>query len=194
MSDASQSEFTRMLVTLRDEGVDHRAAADRIFQVAYAELRRLASQLMRGERTDHTLRPTALVHEAYIRLVDVSNVEWESRAHFLGIAARAMRQILVDHARRRARAKRGGGWIRVSIDPALALSPAPDIKLLRLDEILTQLAELDDRMAKVVELRIFGGMTIKEVAHTLDVSPRTVDNDWAVAKMWFSQEFTEGDS
>jgi RNA polymerase sigma factor (TIGR02999 family) len=187
MRHSSQSEITQILVRLQAGEMDHRAAADRVFKVAYAELRRLASSLMRRERDDHTLRPTALVHEAYLRLVDTSMIDWETRAHFFGIAARAMRQILVDHARRRAAAKREGGWKRVTLDSELDLKAAPDVKVLRLEEILTQLTVMDDRMARVVELRVFGGMKVKEVAHVLGVSPRTVDNDWHVAKMWFSR-------
>lgn len=192
MSRSNQSEMTRILAGFPEEGTDHRAAADRVFELAYAELRRLASDLMRRERTDHTLRPTALVNEAYLRLVDDSRVEWQSRAHFFGIAARAMRQILVEHARRRGAAKRGGGRARVTLDSGIALSAAPDITLIRLDEILSKLADFDARMARIVELRVFAGMNVREVAHVLGVSSRTVDNDWSVAKMWVSRELAEG--
>jgi RNA polymerase sigma factor (TIGR02999 family) len=184
--------MTQILVRLQTGDIDHRAAADRVFELTYEELHRLASDLMRRERTDHTLRPTALVHEAYMRLVDASVIEWQSRAHFFGIAARAMRQILVHHARRRAAAKREGGWDRVTLDPVLDLGAITDIKLLRLDEALTRLGEMDERMYRVVELRVFAGMKVKEIAHVLGVSPRTVDNDWGVAKMWLSRELAEG--
>jgi RNA polymerase sigma factor (TIGR02999 family) len=191
MSDSSQSEITRILVRLQSGEIDPRAAADHLFELVYGELHRLASYLMRRERTDHTLQPTALVHEAYLRLVDASSIEWQSRAHFFGIAARAMRQVLVEHARRRAAAKREGGWERVTVDQALDLRASSDIKILRLEEVLTQLGEMDQRMARVVELRVFAGMRIKEVAHVVGVSPRTVDNDWSVARMWLTRELAE---
>jgi RNA polymerase sigma-70 factor (ECF subfamily) len=188
----SQSEVTRILVQLQEGLVDQRVATDHLFQVAYAQLRRLAADLMRRERADHTLRPTALVNEAYLRLADDSRVDWTSRAHFFAVCARVMRHVLVDHARRRARAKRGGGWERVALDPALALSAAPEVKLLRFEDILTEITEMDARMARVVEMRVFSGMKVPEVAHVLGVSPRTVDNDWSVAKMWFSHRLAEG--
>ncbi len=192
MSDASQTEITRILVRLREEKIDHRAAADRVFELAYEELHRLASDRMRRERADHTIQPTALVHEAYLRLVDASKIDWQCRAHFFGIAARAMRQILIEHARRRGAAKREGGWERVTFDPELGLEATPDVKLLRLEEALTHLDEMDERMAKVVELRVFAGLKVKEVAQVLGVSPRAVDNDWSVAKMWFSRTLAGG--
>jgi len=192
MSSSSQSAITRILVQLQEGNIDRRAATDRIFEVAYAELRRVAAQLMRGERRNHSLQPNALVHEAYLRLADDSKIDWKNRAHFYAVAARAMRRILVDHARRRARAKREGGWERITLDPALALCAAPEVKLLRLDQILTELTQMDGRMARVVELRVFGGMAIPEVAHVLGVSPRTVDSEWSMAKMWFSRALAEG--
>lgn len=191
MSDASHSEITRVLSRLQAGEIDRRAATDRIFEVAYGELRRLGSHLMRAERSDHTLRPTALVHEAYVRLADTPAIGWEGRAQFFAIAASAMRHVLVDHARRRATAKRGGDWQRVTLDPAMGLGPAHDVKILRFEEILKQLTEMDGRMGRVVELRVFGGMTVKEIAHVLDVSPRTVDNDWSVARMWFSRALAD---
>ena len=192
MSDSSQSEITQILIQLQADAIDPRAAADRVFGLVYEELHRLATDLMRRERADHTLQPTALIHEAFLRLVGEARIEWQSRAHFFGIAARAMRQILVEHARRRAAAKREGGWERVTLDQTLDLKAAPEIKILRLEEVLTHLGEMDERMARVVELRVFAGMRIKEVAHVIGVSPRTVDNDWSVAKMWLTRELTEG--
>jgi RNA polymerase sigma-70 factor (ECF subfamily) len=189
MSDASHSEITRVLSRLQAGEIDQRAASDRIFEVAYHELRRLASHLMRAERSDHTLRPTALVHEAYVRLADTTTISWQSRAQFFAIAARAMRNVLVDHARRRAADKREGQWQRVTLDPAFG--PAHDVKILRFEEILVRLTEMDGRMARVVELRVFGGMTVKEIAHVLAVSPRTVDSDWSMARMWFSRELAK---
>ncbi len=145
---------------------------------------------MREERPDHTLQPTALVNEAYCRLVDQKRMGWQNRAHFFGVAARAMRQILVDHLRKRNAAKRGGGLYRITLDDRLGVGCDRDMKVFELDEALTRLAGMDERMAKVVELRVFGGMTVEEVAHILGVSMRTVQNDWRVARMWLSREFT----
>ncbi len=191
----TSSEITQILIRLRESDTDSRAVADRVFEVAYAELRRLAAHMMmRGERPDHTLRPTALVHEAYVRLADTSRLDWQSRAHFFRIAARAMREILVDHARRRLAAKREGRWQRVSLDPALALSAASEVDVLRLEEILTELTTMDDRMSRIVELRVFGGMKVDEVAHVLGVSPRTINDEWNVAKMWVSRAIAESGS
>jgi len=147
---------------------------------------------MRRERKDHTLQPTALVNEAYLRLVDGSAVEWENRAHFFGIAARAMRQILIEHARRRSRAKRGGGWQRVTLD-GLQITAASDVELLDLEEALQQLEKNDERMARVVELRVFGGLKVDEVAHVLGISRRTVHEDWRVARLWLAHQL-DGDN
>jgi RNA polymerase sigma-70 factor (ECF subfamily) len=154
----------------------------------------MAAGLMRNERAGHTLQGTALVHEAYLRLVDDKAIDWQGRAHFFGIAARAMRQILVDHARGRAAAKRGGGLQRVELDDQMGLSGAHALDLLDLDRILTSLAEFDERMARVVEYRVFAGMSVEEVAHVLDVSVRTVHNDWRVAKLWLSRQLAERDA
>ena len=147
---------------------------------------------MRRERVDHTLQPTALVHEVYIKLVDQPLADWEDRAHFIGIATRAMRQILVDHARGRAAAKRGGGWHRVTLDESI-LGGRSEFEMLAIDEALTNLTQLDERAARVAELRMIGGLSVKETAHVLGVSPRTVDNDWAMARMWLSRALREGD-
>ena len=143
---------------------------------------------MRRERPGHTLQPTALVAEAFLRLVDETQVQWQDRAHFLGIAARVMRQILVDHARRRAAVKRGHELRRVTFDENLGHGSNQSFELLALHEALDRLAALDPRGARVVELRVFGGLTIDEIARLLDVSKRTVDNDWVVARMWLARE------
>jgi RNA polymerase sigma factor (TIGR02999 family) len=194
MNDGPRGDITRILLQLQESGAEPRVVVDRLFEATHAELRRVAAELMRAERPGHTLRPTALVHDAYIRLVDASKIDWQSRAHFFGIAARAMRQILVDHARHRLAGKREGGWQRVTLEPALALSAPSEIDILQVDAILTRLTRLDDRMARVVELRVFGGMKIEEVAHVLGVSPRTVRSEWRVAKMWFTRALEEGPS
>ncbi len=149
----------------------------------------MAGDLMRRERPDHTLRPTALVHEAYLRLVDASPASpWENRAHFFGIAARAMRQILVDHARERSALKRGGGLQRITLDEPLAAADALDLDILAVHDALDKLAVLDERMARGVELRVFAGLTMTEVAEVLGVSKRTADGDWSVARKWLAKE------
>jgi RNA polymerase sigma factor (TIGR02999 family) len=185
-------DLTGLLIAFgSDKNID-KGEADQIFEIVYNELRRLAGSLMRREQSDHTLQPTALVHEAYCRLVDQTRIEWQNRAHFFGIAARAMRQILVNYAYQRGAAKRGGDWKRITLDERLAVGTAPEIQILELDEALNKLAEIDERMAKVVELRVFAGMRVNEVAHMLSVSRRTVLKDWRVAKMWLHRLLTEG--
>ena len=193
MSDDGRHEITQILLDLRSDHVDHRAAADRLFDIVYGELRRLASGLMRGERADHTLQSTALLHEAYLRLVDDSRIQWQNRAHFFGIAPRAMRQILVDYARRRATDKRGGGWKKVTLDDALGLQEGSAAEILDLEKALMQLTEHDERMARIVELRVFGGLTSKEVAHVVGLSRQTVQDEWRVAKMWLRKQLSDGD-
>lgn len=186
--------ITRILSDLHKDPSRAQEAANRLFQAVHGELRGLAGCLMRDERPGHTLQATALVHEAYIRLVDSKAVDWQSRAHFFGIAARAMRQILVDHARERAAAKRGGGLRQVTLDSRVGLAGVNELDLLDLDRILTRLAEKDERMSRVVEYRVFAGMSVEEVAHVLGVSVRTVHNDWRVAKMWLSRQLAERNS
>jgi len=152
------------------------------------ELRRIAHRAMRGERPGHTLQTTALVNEAYLRLVDQSRVNWQNRAHFLGVAAGLMRQILVDHARRACRAKRGGGVQHLPLDEGLVYSPGMSESLLVVDEALSRLAEFDARKARVVELRYFAGMSVEEAAEALGVHPNTVIHDWSLAKAWLKRE------
>jgi RNA polymerase sigma factor (TIGR02999 family) len=152
------------------------------------ELRRLARYYMAGERRDHTLQATALVNEAYLRLIDLKSTHWKNRAHFLSIAAHLMRQILVDSARSRGRAKRGGGAVRVSLDEALIVSPEKAPDLLAIDDALTALAALNVRQSKVVELHFFGGLNWEEVAEVLKVSVGTVRRDWSLAKIWIYRQ------
>jgi RNA polymerase sigma-70 factor (ECF subfamily) len=195
MANPDRNEITQILAGLKREAGPNRDVADRLFEAVFGELRQLAGDLMRNERASHTLQPTALVNEAYLRLVDDSKIDWRNRAHFFGIAARAMRQILVDHARQRAAAKRGGGWQRVTLDDAVALTAERDIKILALDRVLTKLGEMDERMARIVELRAFAGLSVEETAQILGVSVRTIHNDWRVAKMWLARELaSEGAS
>ncbi len=182
-----RTRITEILVGSRHGGADDASA--RLAEALYPELRRLASALMRRERQDHTLQPTALVGEAFLRLVDQSKVEWKDRAHFLGIAARVMRQILVDHARRHGAAKRGAGVQMVTLDDNLSAGGGP-VELLFVNDALDRFALLDERGARVVEMRVFGGLTVDEIAAALGVSKRTVDNDWAVARMWLARELS----
>jgi RNA polymerase sigma factor (TIGR02999 family) len=186
--DPARSEVTLVLLELGRPGVDREAAWDRLHALVYDELHDIAARLMRGEQDDHILRPTALVHEAYLRLVDADRIRHKSRAYFFGAAARAMRQVLVDNARARGAMKRGGGWHRVTLEDGLGLSASPDLDILALNEALTKLSLLDQRMGRIVELRTFVGLTVKEIAHILGVSSRTVDADWGLAKKWLSRE------
>jgi RNA polymerase sigma factor (TIGR02999 family) len=166
-------------------------AASKLIPVVYAELRRLAGSYMRKERADHTLQATALVHEAYLKLVEQRSVNWQSRAHFFGVAAQLMRRILIDHARGHTRQKRGGDDQKVSLDEALIFSEQQADELLAVDDSLNQLAKIDPRQAKVVEMRFFGGLSIEEAAEALQVSPKTVKRDWSVAKAWLYADLKE---
>jgi RNA polymerase sigma factor (TIGR02999 family) len=158
--------------------------ASKLIPLVYNELRRLAGGYMRRERNDHTLQPTALVHEAYLKLVEQRSVNWQSRAHFFGIAAQLMRRILVDHARGHLRDKRGGGVIPVPLDEALVFAPEQSSELVKLDQSLDRLAKFDPRQSKIVELRFFGGLTVEQTAEVLGISSKTVKRDWSVAKAW----------
>jgi len=176
----------RTMITRILEAADggDRSGLDALLPEVYDELRRLAASYMRKERETHTLQATALANEAYVRLADQTKVKWRGRAQFLAIAARAMRQILVDHARRHGAAKRGAGIARVTLSDTTATFGQPVLDLLDLDDALTALGMLDDRKAKVVEMRFFAGLTTKEAAEALEVSETTVDDDWALARAW----------
>lgn len=166
-------------------------AASKLVPVVYDELRRLAASYMRRERVDHTLQATALVNEAYLKLVEQRSVDWQSRAHFFGIAAQLMRRILIDHARGHSRQKRGGEQQMVSLDEALVFSEQQGDELLAINDSLDKLAKIDPRQAQVVELRFFGGLTVEEAAQVLGVSPKTVKRDWNVAKAWLYADLKE---
>jgi RNA polymerase sigma-70 factor (ECF subfamily) len=169
------------------------AALDDVIPAVYNELRRMADRYLRLERADHTLQPTALVHEAYLRLIDQRQVSWQNRAHFFGVAAQMMRRILVDHARTRQRDKRGGNAQKLPLDEFMNLSQGRAADLVALDDALKGLAELDRRKSRVVELRFFGGLSVEETAEVLGVSPQTVLRDWKLAKAWLYQEIRKGD-
>lgn len=171
-------------------GQGDEAALEALMPLVYDELRKVAARHMRGQRTGHTLQTTALVNEAYIRLIDASQVKWQNRAHFFAVAAHFMRRILVDFARSRNYQKRGGGAQAVSLDEALIEVPERGADLLALDEALTRLQELNERQAQVVELRYFGGLNEEEAAEALKVSVRTVRRDWNFARVWLHRELS----
>jgi len=164
---------------------------EELMPLVYDELRRLAAHYLRHERPDHTLQPTALVHEAYLRLVDQTQVRWQNRAHFFGIAANLMRQILVNHALSHRASKRGGTAIKLTLDEAAGLSKQRDVDLVALDEALTRLAALDSQPSRIVELRFFGGLSIEETAEVLRISPATVKREWTMAKAWLHCALTK---
>ncbi len=181
-------DLTTLLIHLEQDGRSPETVA-RVYASVYDELREIAHKMMDPGRKGHTLQPTALVNEAYVKLVGAARVQWQGRSHFKRIAARAMRQILVNHARDRQAAKRGGGLRRVTIHDEIDGAPERILEVLSLDDALNKLADRDARMAEVVELRVFAGMTAREVAHALGVSKRTVDGDLKVAKLWLLSEF-----
>jgi RNA polymerase sigma factor (TIGR02999 family) len=166
--------------------------ADRLLPLVYEELRALAGHYLGGERAGHTLQPTALVHEAFVRLAQQSRVDWQGRTHFLAVGAQAMRRILIDHARGRGRERRGGAARRVPLDHIDPAVPVPASELLALGEALEQLAALDPRQARVVELHCLGGLTMDEVAGEIGVSKRTVEGDWKMARAWLRRALREG--
>jgi RNA polymerase sigma factor (TIGR02999 family) len=188
-------DVTEIVREMGREGAAPPASAEKLFPVVYDELRRLARGYLSRERSDHTLQPTALVHEAYLKLVDQSRADWKGKTHFFAVGARVMRRLLVDHARERGAAKRGAGWQRVTLSGAFGSDPGaglPPERLLDLNAALERLAELDEREARVVTLRYFGGLTVEQVAEVLGVSRRTVDNDWRHAQAWLKHELSGG--
>jgi RNA polymerase sigma factor (TIGR02999 family) len=169
-------------------------ALERILALVYPELRRIAQRCLSHERSGHTLQATALVNEAYLRLVDVQNIQWHDRAHFFAVGARVMRRILVDYARSKGYAKRGGDALRVDFNEALVVSAEMDPALVRMDDALTQLAAFDARKAQIVEMRYFGGLTADDIAAVLGVSVQTVHRDWGLAKSWLAREMSRDPS
>jgi RNA polymerase sigma factor (TIGR02999 family) len=183
-----QHEITQLLAEWRE---GNQSALDELYPLVYDELHRLARRYMSRERKGHTLQTTALINEAYVRLVDQKNVPWANRSHFFAISAQIMRRILIDHARRHQYAKRGGGARQVSLDEALTVvMPDQSGELLRLDEALKSLAEMDPRRSQVVELRYFGGLNNEEIAGVLQISENTVTRDWNMARAWLYQQLT----
>jgi RNA polymerase sigma factor (TIGR02999 family) len=185
LATASPGAVTQLL---RAWGDGDEGALERLVPLVEAELRRLARGYMRRERRSHTLQTTALVNEAFLRLTDARSVRWQDRAHFLGISARLMRRVLVDHARARGYRKRGGGTQRVTLDEGLAIAPEPALDLVSLDRALEALAAVDVRKSRMIDLRFFGGLSVEETAEVLQVSLDTVKRDWRLAKLWLLRE------
>ena len=188
--DPSPHEVTQLLVAW---GNGDEVAREKLISVVYQELHRLAHHYMKRESPGHTLQTSALVNEAFVRLVDQRNVRWQNRAHFFGIAAQMMRRILVDYARSRRYAKRGGGARAMSLDEAMIVSDERSAEVVSVHEALEQLAKLDPRKGQIVELRFFGGLSIEETAEVLGVSPGTVMKDWTLAKAWLRREISSHD-
>jgi RNA polymerase sigma-70 factor (ECF subfamily) len=182
---AAPGEVTRLLLELKR---GNKEAEGYLIPLVYNELRRRAAVYLRREARDHSLQPTALVHEAYLRLTDMKEIDWQSRSHFFAVSATLMRRILVDHARARNAHKRGNGWDAVSLNDAILPSPDRAPEVLALDEALNKLAMLDKRQSKIVELRFFAGMSEEEAGTVLGISERTVKRDWRVAKAWLFKE------
>ena len=185
---AKDHEVTRVLQSI-SEGDD--SAVEKLMPLVYSEFKQLARGYMSRERSDHTLQATSLVNEAYLKLVDQKNVNWQNRSHFFAVGAQAMRRILVDHARTKSRNKRGGGVANLELEEELVKAPERPEEVLFLDEALEKLAAFDERQAKIVEMRFFGGMNVQEVADSLGVSKRTVEGDWSMAKAWLRRELSE---
>lgn len=184
------SESPSITQLLLDSKQGDRASLDRLMPIVYQELRRLAESYLRQERADHTLQATALVHEAYMRLIDQKNVDWQNRAQFFGLAAKMMRRILVNHAEAHHAAKRGGHDQKLSLDDAISFFEEEQVDLLALNEALNRLSELDERQSEIIELRFFGGLSIEEAAEMLQVSSATVKREWTMAKAWLLRELS----
>ena len=189
MPDLSPQEVTQLLA---DWGKGDRSALDKLFPLVHSELRRIAQRQMNQERAGHTLQATALVNEAYLKLVGQQGLAWQNRAHFFAVSAQVMRHILIDHARAHARDKRGGGAIQVSLNDVAVVAEERASHLLALDEALRQLESLDPQKGKIVELRYFGGLSIEETAEVLNISPRTVRREWQRSKAWLYRMMSEG--
>ena len=188
MTEAQTHDLTQLLI---DWSNGDRAALDKLVPVVEQELRRLAHHYLRGERAGHTLQTTALVNEAFVRLVNRKSVQWQNRAHFFGISAQLMRTILVDHARSHACAKRGGGADKLELNEALVVSQNKASEVIALDEALKELEIIDPQQSRIVELRFFGGLTVEETAEVLHVSPATIKREWSTAKAWLYRELSK---
>jgi RNA polymerase sigma factor (TIGR02999 family) len=189
MASGPAADVTQLLVNWSK---GDQASLDQLLPLVYGELRRLASSYLRRERSNHTLQSTALVHEAFMRLVNQQDVQWKNRAHFYAIAAQMIRRILVDYARSQHAEKRGSGAVKLALDEAMAVAqtPATDIDLLGLNDALDQLAALDERQSRIVELRFFAGLSIEETAEVMHLSPATIKREWQTARAWLFRDMT----
>ena len=183
-------EVTQLLIQWSN---GDKAALDKLMPLIYGELRQLARHYMKSERSGHTLQTTALVNEAYLRLINRKQVQWQNRAHFFAIAAQLMRSILVDHARSHAYAKRGGGARKIALDDAMAVSQQRATEVVALDDALKRLAEIDPQQSRIVEMKFFGGLTIEETAEVLGLSPATIKREWRTAKAWLYHELSQNE-
>lgn len=190
MKSSRSSRVTQLLEKFQPG--DHQTA-DQLFAEVYTELRARAAGYLRRERKSHTLQPTALVHEAYLKLVDQTRVDWRGKVHFLAIAARAMRRILVDHARRRGAAKRGGNRHRIALDDNLVIEPHRDVNVLALEDALTKLTKLAPRQAQMIELRFFGGLSVADVAKETGIPKRSAEREWTMVRAWLRRELSTSD-
>lgn len=190
------SDSQNITLLLQRIGKGNENAPDELLSAVYEELRRLAYGYMAKERGDHTLQPTALVHEAYIQLVGWENVTWQNRAHFFAVAARIMRHVLIEHARRKKSTKRGGGWQKIVLDEAISFPSQgrKEFDVLEINEAMDALSELDARQGQIVELKFFGGLTDEETAHAIGVSAKTIQREWALAKAWLRRRLKTYDS
>ena len=186
---SSAKEVTQLLM---DWGKGDAQALNQLMPLVYNELHRIAGRYLRNERPNHTLQTTALINEAYVRIVDGKSVKWQDRAHFFGVAAQIMRHILVDHARSSRSAKRGGGVQKLTLDEAVAGSQERNLDLVALNDSLNSLAQIDPQQSRIIELRFFGGLTIEETAEVMSISPATVKRDWNMAKAWLYGEINRG--
>jgi len=188
VSEPQKHDVTQLLSDLQN---GRTGAAEDLLPLVYQELRRIAGSYMRRERSDHTLQATALVHEAYLQLVDQTRVDWKNRAHFFGVAAQLMRRILVEHARAHHAQKRGGNAAKLSLDEVINHFPGREITLVALDDSLKELERLDERQSKIVELRFFGGLTTEEIAEVLSISTATVEREWRSARAWLYSQLSD---
>ena len=189
---AESHDVTKLLMEWNKGGEED--SPEKLFSAVYNHLRRLARRHLRGEKPGHMLQTTALVHEAYLKLIDQRNVSWQNRAHFFAIAAQAMRRILLDHARRNIAEKRGGAIHKISLDDLSDVPQMPDEKLIALNDALNELAQIDAHQSCIIELRYFGGLTVEETAEVLKVSPRTVQREWTIARAWLYQNLSNKNS
>ena len=190
MTPLQQTGVTELLVNWSNGDQE---ALNKLIPLVYDELHKLARRYLRRERPDHTLQTTALVHEAYLKLVDQREANWENRVHFFAVAAQLMRRLLVDYARRHCASKRGGDLFKLSLDEALVSSEEKDAELLALDEALDRLEDVDPQQSRVVELRVFSGLSLEETAQAMNISPRTVRREWSMAKAWLHQQIKNHD-